>query len=79
MTSGLMKLIGQGQSNGPVNGRADESTKPKYDPQNDVVSPRPSVRDNSEYSRLDDKLLLLISQNSKLKIDFLTKNREKYN
>ena len=76
MTSGLMKLIGQGQSNGPVNGRADESTKPKDDLQNDVVSPRSSDRDNSEYSCLDDKLLLLISQNIKLKIDFLTKNRE---
>ena len=54
MTSGLMKLIGQGQSNGPVNGRADESTKPKDDPKNDVVLPRPCDRDNSEY--LDDKL-----------------------
>ena len=70
MTSGLMKLIGQGQSTGPVNGRADESTKPKDDPQNDVVSSRACDRDNSEYSCLDDKLLLLISQNSKLKIDF---------
>jgi len=72
MTSGLMKLIGQGQSNGPETRRADESTKLRNDPQNDVVSPRPCDRDNSEY--LDDKLHLLIFAKAENRFFFREKN-----